>query len=188
MAILLFQQGAVVGHGGEAQLMRDLLSAGIAVYDENPAIYNFVAGRFFAEFIEPRNYAYVSNAQHQGTSYGPYRYQWDVFASWIFKRMGAGDVFNSDQQMTPYEWIYARRPDGQLMRNGDTFQSARPFGEYWSEPMPNMLPASYYNDPYLKYEFLRQDSYNKSAKDDLWVILFDRPSVGDSEWTNASAD
>ncbi|WP_256761025.1 heparin/heparin-sulfate lyase HepB [Cohnella sp. WQ 127256] len=172
------EQGAVVGHGSEAQLMRDQLSVGIAVYDENPAIYNLVAGRFFAEYVEPRNYVYASNAQHQGDSYGPYRYQWDVFASWIFKRMGAGDVFNSDQQMTPYEWIYARRPDGQLMRNGDTFQSQRPFGEYWSEPMPNMLPASYYNDPYLKHEFLRQDSYNKSARDDLWVILFDNPQLG----------
>ncbi|UKS30893.1 S-layer homology domain-containing protein [Paenibacillus sp. HWE-109] len=172
------EQGAVVGHGSEAQLMRDQLSVGIAVYDENPAIYNLVAGRFFAEYVEPRNYVYPSNAQSQGDSYGPYRYQWDVFASWIFKRMGAGDVFNSDQGMTPYEWIYARRPDGQLMRNGDTFQSQRPFGEYWSEPMPNMLPASYYHDPFLKNEFLRQNSYNKSAKDDLWVILLDDPQLG----------
>ncbi len=171
------EQGAVVGHGSEAQLMRDQLSVGIAVYDENPAIYNIVAGRFFAEYVEPRNYVYPSNAQHQGDSYGPYRYQWDVFASWIFKRMGAGNVFNSNQQMTPYEWIYARRPDGQLMRNGDTFQSGRPFGEYWSEPMPNMLPASYYSDSYLKNEFLRQDRYNKSSKEDLWLILFDNPQL-----------
>ena len=40
------KQGAVVGHGGEAQLQRDLLSLGVATYDEYPDIYNYVAGRY----------------------------------------------------------------------------------------------------------------------------------------------
>lgn len=39
-------QGAVCGHGGEMQLLRDWLALGIATYDEYPDIYNFVGGRF----------------------------------------------------------------------------------------------------------------------------------------------
>ncbi|MFD2329881.1 heparin/heparin-sulfate lyase HepB [Cohnella sp. GCM10020058] len=169
-------QGAVTSHGSEGQLLRDQLSVGIAVYDETPAIYNIVAGRFFQDYVDARNYGYEAGAQHQGDSYGPYRYQWDVFASWIFNRMGAGDVFDETQEDTPYQWIYARRPDGQLMRDGDTFQSVTALGQYWSDPMTYMLPASYYGDSVLKHEYLRQATYN-TTMDDLWIILLDDPSV-----------
>lgn len=169
-------QGSVVGHGAEAQLLRDQLSVGIAVYDETPAIYNIVAGRFFQDYVDPRDFAYEAGAQHQGDSYGPYRYQWDVFAAWLFNRMGAGDVFDEAQRNTPYEWLYARRPDGQLMRDGDTFQSTTALGQYWTDPMTYLLPASYYKDPFLKHEYLRQAKYNTSL-DDLWIILLDDPSV-----------
>ena len=41
------QQGSVTGHSSEAMIMRDLLSAGIAIYDEYPEMYNLAAGRFF---------------------------------------------------------------------------------------------------------------------------------------------
>lgn len=169
-------QSAVVGHGSEAQLLRDLLSAGIAIYDEDDELYNVAAGRFFKEYVPARNYAYSSHAQHQGDSYGPYRFQWDMFASWIFKRMGTNSVFNSEQQFTPYEFLYNRRPDGQQMRDGDSFWW-RDGGQYWSEPLTYLLTASYYNDPYLKHEFLRQFNYNVGGVDELWLILFDNPQL-----------
>jgi hypothetical protein len=40
-------QGSVVGHGSEAAIMRDMISACIAIYDEFPDMYEVSAGRFF---------------------------------------------------------------------------------------------------------------------------------------------
>ncbi|MQA20666.1 hypothetical protein GEV01_14185 [Rugamonas sp. FT103W] len=174
------KQGAVVGHGSEAQLMRDQLSAGVAFYDEAPQIYQITAGRFFQDFVAPRNFAYAAGTHHQGDSYGPYRYSWDMFASWIFRRMGAGDVFDASQQSVPYQWLYIRRPDGQLMRDGDSYQSVYTnFLAYWTEPNAYMLSGVYYNDPYIKHEFAQQLSALGSASslksNDIWQVLFSNP-------------
>ncbi|MGO4549234.1 heparin/heparin-sulfate lyase HepB [Paenibacillus sp. 2TAB23] len=176
------EEGAVVGHGSEAQLMRDLLSAGVAIYDEDEILYNMAAGRFFAEYVPARNYAYPSHAHHQGDSYGPYRYQWDLFASWIFKRMDTDGGLSPEQQFVPYEWLYNRRPDGQLMRDGDSYWWNTPFGQYWSEQTPYLLSSGYYNDSYLRHEFLQQHSYNNAGVDEVWLILFGDPDLaGESE-------
>lgn len=180
----LGKQGSVTGHGSEKQLMRDQLAAAIAFYDEAPAIYQVVAGRFFSEYVEPRNFSYQAQAHHQGVSYGPVRYIGDMFAAWIFRRMGAGDVFDPVQQKTPYHWIYMRRPDGQLMRDGDVYHSAytKP-GYYWAEPVPYLLSSSYYSDPILKREQLVQQrlviaASDPASRDDIWNILFSDVGLG----------
>ena len=49
------RQGSVTGHASEAQIMRDMLSAGIALYDEFPEMYDLAAGRFFREHLPVRN-------------------------------------------------------------------------------------------------------------------------------------
>ncbi|MBV6323691.1 heparin/heparin-sulfate lyase HepB [Duganella violaceipulchra] len=173
------KQGSVTGHGSETLLMRDQLGAAIAFYDEAPAIYQLVAGRFFADYIEPRNYAYPSHAHHQGVSYGPVRYIGDMFASWIFRRMGSANLFDPAQQMTPYHWIYMRRPDGQFLRDGDVYHSYyMQYRQYWSEPMPYLLASSYYSDPMLKHEMVLQQkvveqlNVTSAALDDIWHVLF----------------
>lgn len=48
------KQGAVVTHGSEAQILRDLNAFAIAVYDERPDIYNVVVGRFMQEYVPAR--------------------------------------------------------------------------------------------------------------------------------------
>lgn len=73
--------------------MRDILSAGIAIYDEFPEMYNLSAGRFFRELLPVRNWFYPGQAYHQGDSYGPHRYSWDTYPLWIFDRLGAGNVY-----------------------------------------------------------------------------------------------
>ena len=45
------RQGSVTGHSSEAMIMRDMLSAGIAIYDEFPEMYRLAAGRFFREHL-----------------------------------------------------------------------------------------------------------------------------------------
>ncbi len=63
------RQGSVTGHASEAQIMGDMLSAGIAIYDEAPQMYDLAAGRFFREHRPVRNWLYNGRAYHQGDSY-----------------------------------------------------------------------------------------------------------------------
>lgn len=142
-------QGSVTGHSSEAMIMREMISAGIAIYDEFPEMYELAAGRFFREHLPARNWLYDGHAYHQGDSYGPYRYSWDTFPLWIFDRLGAGNVYNPQQRFVPYLWVYKTRPDGQRLRAGDTFCHSAPRGQPWGVGPGAVLTASYYGDGYL---------------------------------------
>ncbi len=182
-------QGAVCGHGGEAQIMRDLLGFAIATYDERPDIYNFVAGRFFSEFIETRNYWYESGTHHQGDAYGSYRYYWEVVAQEMIYRMTGGDtaggvkVFNDTQADVPYFWIYSRRPDGQVLRTGDCYNESTRRGSYWTPyTNPLFLSANFYGDAILKGEYEIENpsgafSYGTAPCSPVIYLLFNDPDL-----------
>ena len=56
-----------------------------------------------------------------------------------------------------YWALYARRPDGQLLRDGDTHINNRPLYSYFTGPQRSMfLAANYFGDPYLKMEAARE--------------------------------
>lgn len=150
------RQGSVTGHASEAMIMRDMLSAGIAIYDEFPEMYDLAAGRFFREHLPARNWFYNGHAYHQGDSYGAHRYSWDTYPLWIFDCLGAGNVYNPEQRFIPYLWVYTTRPDGQRLRAGDTFAHSAPRGQPWSEFVGTLFTASYYHDGFLLDQFLRQ--------------------------------
>jgi hypothetical protein len=152
------RQGSVTGHASEAQIMRDILSAGIAIYDEHAEMYELAARRLFAEHIPARNWFYPGHAYHQGDSYGPYRYSWDTFLLFIYDRLGAGNVYNPEQRHVPYHFLYTTRPDGQRLRSGDTFSHSAARGKPWAEGLGTVLTASYYSDPVLLGQHLRQAS------------------------------
>lgn len=158
------KQNSVTGHSSEWMIMRDLISVGIAIYDEFPELYNFAAGRFFSKHLPVRNWFYPGHSYHQGSSYFNVRFSSDLFALWIFDRMGAGNVYHPAQQFILYDIIYKRRPDGQIMAGGDV-NYARKKPKYYTLPM--MLAGSYYKDEYLNYEFL------KDTEIDSRSILFD---------------
>ncbi len=153
-------QGAVCGHGGEAQLFRDLLGLGIATYDERPDIYNFVAGRLLSEFVITRNYWYESATHHQGSGYGSYRFFWEMLFQEIMYRMTGGDtnggvrVFNDTMANVPYFFIYTRRGDGQVFRTGDATGESSALGTYSSAFIDTMFySANFYGDAILKGEY-----------------------------------
>ncbi|MCK5802139.1 MAG: discoidin domain-containing protein [Lentisphaeria bacterium] len=167
------RQGAVTGHGGEAQLMLDQLAAAIAVYDEYPDWYLFAAGRFFAEFVPSRNMFFQAHRHHQGDSYGWYRFRWSMYSTFLFDRMGAGPVFDPAQGQVPYSWIYMRRGDGQFLRDGDTFAK----GKHWMFPQTAMLTASYYRDPAIHFAFRRMQTFRPNCVPPLWMVLLYDPDV-----------
>ncbi|MEK3722841.1 heparin/heparin-sulfate lyase HepB [Paenibacillus sp. FSL H8-0034] len=179
-------QGAVVGHGVEGQLMRDLAAAGIAMYDERPDIFQHTVGRFFAEYIEPKLFMYPAHMHNQGEHYMQYRFQWEILATWLYDRAGHPKVFGPDQQYALYWPLYARRPDGQLLRDGDGSRNNNAVGVYDASFYRSMLlTGNYFGDPYLKEEGMRELPYLKlpsptsnQSLNPVEFLVFNDPDLG----------
>ena len=162
-------QASVTGHGVEAQLARDILSFGIATWNEKPEIYRRAAGRIFAEIIPAQNFTYLSGYHHQGSAYGPSRFVWEVYTTLIFDRMGHSGITSKLQGQMPYYWMYTRRPDGKLFLDGDDWVDRNPSGYYWNFPDLAYL-ASYYHDPILMGEAVRQGGIGRAPLYDLLLV------------------
>lgn len=144
----------IAGHSSEWMILRDMLSCGIAIYDEYPDMYNHVIQMLYEDYIPVRNYTYKGMNYHQGSGYITVRFTNDLNSLWILDRMGAGAIYDPAQQYVMYDLIYRRRPDGQMMPSGDVNPAPRHRPQNYS--MPAMLAASYYDDPYLAYEYERK--------------------------------
>ena len=159
--------GSVTGHGSEWMIMRDLISAGLAIYDEYPEMYRLAAARFFKQYVPARNWWYPGHAFHQGSAYAETRFVSDMYPLWIFDRLGAGNVFHPAQQFVPYSWIYMRRPDGQLLRSGD--------GQSKAPKLRSLLAASYYGDGYVLADYLRDPGIDPMSR--IWEFLWSDPDL-----------
>lgn len=178
------KQGAVVGHGGETQLQRDLLSFAVATYDEYPDIYNYIAGRYLSEFLEPRNYWYQSHSYHQGYSYNNCRYNSDLWGLWIFYRMSGEKIFTDDARYPMYYTEYGRRPDGMTFAEGDMgVDTIGVEPTYFNYLQPAFFAAGFYSDPYLKYQTAVQSggynsfNYSFTTLTPVQFILFNDPDT-----------
>lgn len=79
-------QGSVSDHGAEAQILRDYLSFALAIYDEDPTWWSYVAGRVMGDFVPVRNYYFRSGITQQGVSlYAHHRHYSDLYSAWILK-------------------------------------------------------------------------------------------------------
>ena len=168
------QKGNITGHAGEAQLLRDLLSYGIAIYDEKPTMYLICAGRFFALMEEPRNFFYPSGRHHQGCMYGSYRFQWDLFAGHLFRRMGIDKIYSPAIKEMKKEIFYSRLPDGSFIPDGDHFL---PRGRFMSFPESLLLFYSYLDDPELKAEFYNQRGSIYARTSPFNFLIFNNPNL-----------
>ncbi len=170
-------EGAFVGHTSEWMLMRDMMAAGIAIYGDDDEMYDYAAGRFLQEFLPARNFFYPSGWHHQGDNYGSYRYQADLFATWLFGRMGFNEVFDKSQEKIGYQWIYTRRPDGKLLRDGDTDNPLYEENHYIRLfPLVYLMAGNFYNNGY----FLEQQQLEHSDIPDMYLffaILFHNPQL-----------
>ncbi len=79
-------QHAIAGHGCEFQLLRDYLSFAIAIYDEYPGWWEYIAGRIYQEFVPVRNEYYKAGMYPQGVSvYIRIRFSSDLASAWLLK-------------------------------------------------------------------------------------------------------
>lgn len=115
------KQAALSGHGSEAQLLRDLLALGIAVYDERPDIYDYCAGRILTEYVPTCNAMFAGSFHPQGPAYGAYRYTCILWAALLLYTIGGQKVFSSQVEAVADSFFYLTRPDGEALRLGDDF-------------------------------------------------------------------
>lgn len=159
----------VAGHPSEFMVMRDLLSAGIAIYDEDPEIYDTVMPLLMEKYVPVRQYLYDAGNYHQGTSYISTRFSSDLFFQGIMTKMGTGPVFTGTQGSVMYDYLYRSTPDGSLLRAGDD-SPRRTF------TMPVMLSAYLYKDPYLNWLYEQNTEMPNHAI--IFDLLWYDPSIG----------
>ena len=161
--------GIVVnGHGNEMQLSRDLLSMAIALYGDDNVPYQYCSYRVLEELKPMLAYQYQSPFHHQGISYGPFRFECDMTAAWLFRRMSGNKVFDDNIEQVPMSWIYMRLPNGAVFPDGDG-SYAPSFRTY-----ANLLNYTYSGNPVLKGETLRQ---NKNVVDPMRFLLLNDPEL-----------
>lgn len=111
----------IAGHGLEAQLLRDMLSFGIAIYDERPDIYNYCGGVFFEKFVPTINAMYENRMHNDGVDYGAYRTCFIYWSALIFLSMSEEHIFSENVENVAEWLLYTLRSDGQALRIGDAF-------------------------------------------------------------------
>ena len=160
-----FSGNGVTGHASEAQLQRDLLAFAIAVADERPDVFDRMMSVLYKNYVPARKFVYESLMPNQGSQYGLYRGQWELNAAFIMDRLGIPGFYGENQRYFPYYFLYARRPDGIIMRDGDARTDGNTVGAFQTRPDNSrvmMFASSLYKDGYLKDEFNRQFGFGKS--------------------------
>ncbi len=150
------KQGAFTGHGAEAQLLRDLLTLAIAVYDERPDLWDFIGGRYYREYVPARRV--FDTGLLQGSDYGLYRQMWSAYSYALIKGMGGEVPIDLEQYEDNTLWqLYFRRPDGQMVRDGDISAGDKnQIWYYWEDfKMTYLLDAYLTENPYLKREYAK---------------------------------
>lgn len=80
----LYTQNLFTTHQAEGLLQNDVMAMAIAIYDERPDVYNFIAGRLFNEAVEYRKWVFSSYTYNQGLNYLDYRLKHEGMATFFF--------------------------------------------------------------------------------------------------------
>ena len=114
-------QYSVAGHGCEFQLLRDYLAFAIAIYDEYPGWWNYIAGRIFAEYVEPRNYYYQAGMVTQGVSvYIRIRFVSDLYSAWLLKAATGSMPYDEANMKEVMRTVYSYElPNENAFSSGD---------------------------------------------------------------------
>lgn len=145
-------KNSISGHMGENEVLRDSLSLGIAIYDEESCLYHMAAGGIFQNMVDWYKYMYQGGFHSQGTAYGIHtRYMPELMATALFDAIGYRPVFGDNQKNIAYEMLYATRPDGQMFRDGDIYYGA------WQDETPLFLAAHIYGDTNINAGFFNMN-------------------------------
>ena len=148
---------SLVGHTTENILMRDLVTAAIAMYGDSEEIYQNAMGRFFSEYVDARKFLNQSGYYFPGQGYFQYRLQWEVMATLLVdKAYGIKSVFGDGTRNMVDFVRYSRRPDGVFLMDCDKSWNNYAAGDYYSVNKRTFLYlASYYKDKAINYDYLK---------------------------------
>lgn len=170
---------AFAGHGGERELFYDLLSAGVACYDEDPEIYELAAGRFFDEYQKSRIEFNKTGSHPVGSAYGHGRYMWELCAATIFDAMGYKNIMGERISDAAYRYIYQRYPSGLWVKDNDdyTYSSNRFFSYSANYHCFYLLAAHLSGDEYIRGEWIKLQAINNYSFSSqyIWALLFSHP-------------
>ena len=125
-----YKQGTLAGHGAENQLQRDYLSFSIAIFDEYPEWYEFIAGRFYSQYVEARSFYYTAGIFPQGTGgYNSGRFTSDLYAALLLKAAtGENPYSEADMSRVVYGLIapVTDVEERKVFPVGDFYTSASP--------------------------------------------------------------
>ena len=127
------KQGAISGHGTEFQFLRDYLAFAIAIYDEYPGWWEYIGGRFYAEFVPVRNEYYKAGMYPQGVSlYVRVRYASDLYSAWLVKTATGAFPYESEANMKQVmRTVYSYElPKGNAFETGDNHTEDAVFQDY----------------------------------------------------------
>ena len=148
------QSAGSSGHGNEAQLSRDLLSMALAVWNEDPEPWKWLAWQMLESLQPAKTFVYQSERHDQGTMYSRARHGWDLFAALQFRRTFGYELLPPQAGKVAYMYYYMRLPDGRFFAEGDYTWSWAPGYEAMSDRM--LLPnIALYRDPEIKQELIR---------------------------------
>ena len=151
------KQTSLSGHGTEAQLLRDLLAFGIAVYDERPDVYRLCAGRLFSEYLPAYETMFAGGFHPQGPSYGSYRHAATMWFGLLILSMSGERVLPACVETLPDSFLYLTRSDGEMLRLGDDcIERKAPFSRENPFAVPLFLSAVYSGNGLYYQEAMRQ--------------------------------
>ena len=162
------KQYSVAGHGCEYQLMRDYLAFAIAIYDEYPGWWEFIAGRFYQEYVDARNVFYEGGMVSQGISlYVRVRFASDLYSAWLL-RAGVGEMpYNAENMKQVMRSIYAYElPNENGFAMGDSHETAVD-GDFINYGLPAMMASYLFEDETIRAQLeSRPGCYTKFFDED----------------------
>lgn len=155
-----YKKIVTTGHGGEGEIFGYQILCGIAMYDEDPEMYNLAAGRMEAEMLEIRKEWNKTGAHPVGGAYGATRYEWELMANQLYLNMGKSSIMGSlsDLANVAQMFIYYRLPSGAQQKVGDDYSWAGGRPRSWWTTYNGLFEfaAAQTQDPYLQQANLVQ--------------------------------
>ncbi|MBP5609813.1 MAG: heparinase II/III family protein, partial [Clostridia bacterium] len=162
-------ENAVTGHGAEFQLLRDYLSFAIAIYDEYPGWWNYIADRFYDEYVPVRNEFYEAGMYPQGASlYVRLRFASDLYSALLVKTATGVFPYESEanmKQVMRTVYSYELTTSGhKAFASGDDHSNDRAFIDYGR----NALLSSYLFDDATMRKLLEYNYWSYSEFHDAY--------------------
>lgn len=160
---------AVAGHGTGPQFIRDYVTVALAFYTEEESWWDFIGGRFIAEYAPVIDYAYTGGWASQGMAcYGTAKYFINMWAAWVIRSATGYTVsYAVDDGGSGREAAYFL--NSHIMANDRYFQTGD--GSRTSNGSDinieyMVLAAAFYSDPALEaFAKYYTSSYSKFSYD-----------------------